>query len=113
MVIRREGSIVRLDTDGLPLGVLPYSKYEQVALQPFPGDAVIAYTDGVIEALNPLGEEWGEERVRKAAVESKAQHADELVDAIFTSLDEFSRGRQTDDATVVVLLVHPQPYSTM
>ncbi len=48
----------------------------------------------------------GRGRIRKAAVESKAQQANELVDAIFSSLDEFSRGRQSDDATVVVLLAH-------
>jgi hypothetical protein len=44
--------------------------------------------------------------IRKAAVESKARRADELVGAIFASLDEYSRGRQTDDATVVVLSAH-------
>ncbi|HYK89408.1 MAG TPA: PP2C family protein-serine/threonine phosphatase [Acidobacteriota bacterium] len=106
MVIRRDGSIVRLDATGLPLGVLPHSEYEEGALQLLPGDAVIAYTDGVIEAVNQLGEEWGAEGIRNAAVESKAQDADELVDTIFTALDEFSRGRQNDDATAVVLLAH-------
>ncbi len=106
MVIRQDGSIIRLDTAGLPLGVFPYSTYDLCALQLLPGDAVIGYTDGVIEALNPLGEEWGEERVMNAAIESKAKEAHELVGAIFTSLDEFSLGRQTDDATVLVLLLH-------
>jgi serine phosphatase RsbU (regulator of sigma subunit) len=67
---------------------------------------MIAYTDGVIEAVNPSGEEWGVEGIRKAAAESKAERADELVNAIFASLDEFSLGQQTDDATVVVMLAH-------
>ncbi len=106
MVIRRDGSIVWLDTAGLPLGVFPDSAYEEGTLQLLPGDAVIAYTDGVVETVNPLGEEWGADRVRKAAVNSNAQDAEDLIDAIFTSLDEFSQGRQTDDATAVVLLAH-------
>lgn len=67
---------------------------------------MIAYTDGVIEAVNQSGEEWGIEGIRKAAVEGKAKDANELVDAIFASLDEFSRGRQADDATIIAARVH-------
>lgn len=105
-VVRRDGSFARLDAGGLPLGIFTDSTYEEGTIHLSPGDTVIAYTDGVIEAVNPSGEEWGVEGIRKAAVERKAQRADELVDAIFTSLDEFSRGRQTDDATIAVLLAH-------
>lgn len=106
LVVRRDGSVVWLDTAGLPLGLFPDSEYEEGTLQLHPGDTVIAYTDGVIEAVNQSGEEWGVAGIRKAAVESKAKDANELVDAIFTSLDEFSRGRQTDDATIIVARVH-------
>jgi len=60
----------------------------------------------VVEAVNPAGEEWGVEGLRRAAAESDSQSADEIVQAIFTSMDEFSRGRQTDDATVLALRVH-------
>jgi phosphoserine phosphatase RsbU/P len=73
------------------------STYEEGTLPLHPGDTLIARTDGVIEAVNPSGEEWG-------VLESNARNADELVDAIFTSLDEFSQGGQNDDATVRVLL---------
>lgn len=106
LVIRRDGSVAWLDSASLPLGIFRESTYEESTVQLQPGDTVIAYTDGVIEAVNPSGKEWGVEGIRKAAVESKAQHADELVDAIFTSLDEFSQGRQTDDATIIVARVH-------
>ena len=106
LVIRRDGSVAGLETGGLPLGLFANSTYEEGRLHLHPGDAVIAYTDGAFEATDPSGEEWGVEGIRKAAVESKAQHADQFRDAIFAALDEFSRGRQSDDATVVVLLVH-------
>jgi len=106
LVIRRDGSIDWLDTGGLPLGLFTNSTFEEGSIQLHPGDRVIAYTDGVIEAVNGSGEEWGVNGIRRAAVESKATSADELVEAIFTSFDEFSGGRQTDDATVVVLLAH-------
>jgi phosphoserine phosphatase RsbU/P len=106
LVIQRDGSVVSLDNAGLPLGLLPDSAYEEGTHPLHPGDTLIAYTDGVIEAVNPSGEEWGVEGIRKAAVESMAKDAKELVDAIFTSLDEFSRGCQTDDATILVARAH-------
>ncbi len=105
MVLRRDGSIIWLEAGGVPLGIFPNSTYEQGTVQLNPGDLIVAYTDGVIEALNPVGEEWGLERLQEAATESDAQCADQIVHAIFTSMDEFSRGRQTDDATVVVVQV--------
>jgi phosphoserine phosphatase RsbU/P len=106
MVIRRDGSIAWLDTAGLPLGLFMTSRYEEGTVRLRRGDRVIAYTDGVVEATNSSGDEWGVEEIRKAAAESKAQDAEELVDAIFRSLDEFTGGHQNDDATVAVFVAH-------
>jgi sigma-B regulation protein RsbU (phosphoserine phosphatase) len=106
MVIRRDGSIDWLETGGAPVGLFADSTYEEGAVQLHPGDILLAYTDGVSEAVNPAGEEWGVDGLRKAAVESDAQSAEDMVHAVFTSMDEFSRGRQADDATVAVLRVH-------
>lgn len=106
MVIRRDGSVAWLDAAGLPLGLFTDSRYEEGAMHLQPGDTVIAYTDGVIEAVNADGQEWGVEGIRKAAVESEVRQPDELVEVIFRALDAFSGGRQSDDATVVVLRAH-------
>jgi sigma-B regulation protein RsbU (phosphoserine phosphatase) len=106
MVLRRDGSVGWLKTGGAPVGMFPDWIYEEGAVQLHPGDKVLACTDGVIEALNPDGEEWGVEGFLKAAAESDAHCAENVVDAIFTSMDEFSRGCQKDDATVVALQVH-------
>ena len=105
MVIRRDGSIIWLETGGPPVGMFPDFTYEQSAVQLNPGDVVLAYTDGVIEAVSPDGEEWGVEGLRRTPAESKSQCADDMVHEILASMDEFSRGRQTDDATVLVLRV--------
>ena len=105
IVMRRDGSIERLETGGAPVGMFPQWTYEQGTVQLNPGDVVLAYTDGVVEALNSAGEEWGVEGFRNAAAESHARTADGIVHAIFQSMDRFSRGRQTDDATVMVLRV--------
>ncbi len=105
IVIRRDGSILWLESGGAPVGMFPDSKYEEGAVQLRPGDLVLAYTDGVIESANAAGEEWQVEGLLSAVTGSGARCADDIVDAIFTSMDEFSCGCQTDDATVVVLRV--------
>ncbi len=103
MVIRRDGSILSLEAGGAPLGIFADSSYEQGTVELNPGDLILAYTDGVIEATNAAESEWGVEGLRKAATRSSALCADGIVDAIFASMDEFSLGRQIDDATVVVV----------
>jgi len=106
MVIRRDRSVVRLESGGPPVGMFPNWTYEEGTVQLNPGELVLAYTDGVTEAVNPAGEEWGEEGLLRAGAEHDAENADEMVEGIFRSMDEFSPGRQTDDATVIVLRVH-------
>ena len=103
VLMRRDGSIERLETGGAPVGMFPHWSYELDAVELNPGDLLLAYTDGVIEALSPAGDEWGVEGIRRAAVESYARTADGIVHAIFQSMDKFTRGRQSDDATVLVL----------
>jgi sigma-B regulation protein RsbU (phosphoserine phosphatase) len=105
MVLRPDGSIVWLESGGAPVGMFPDWSYERGAVQLSPGDLLIASTDGVTEVVNPSGEEWGVDGLREAAEGSYAKTADEIVQAIFSSMDDFSRGRQTDDATVLVLRV--------
>jgi phosphoserine phosphatase RsbU/P len=106
MLLRVDGSVDWLETGGAPVGIFPDWSYEEGAVQLDPGDLLVAYTDGITEAMNPAGDQWGVEGLRRAASESAAQSTDEVVQAIFTSMDEFSRGRQHDDATVVVMRVH-------
>jgi phosphoserine phosphatase RsbU/P len=108
VVFRRNGSIHWLETGGAPVGMFPHSNYEESVVQLDPGDLVIAYTDGVIEAVNPSGDEWGVQGLLQATAAWAprcAAGAEDLVRFIFNSMDEFSRGCQTDDATLAVLRV--------
>jgi len=108
IVLRRNGSIDTLETGGAPVGMFPDSSYEEGAVQLDPGDVVITYTDGVTEAANQSGEEWGVQRLLKATAAWAllgTVNAEHLVRSIFNSMDDFSRGCQTDDATLAVLRV--------
>jgi len=105
LVIRRDGLILWLETGGVPVGMFPDYVYAEGAVQLQPGDVVVAYTDGVIEALNSSGEEWGVEGLRKSVVRNQTQSAEELVSAIFEAMEEYADNCQIDDATVAVLRV--------
>ena len=105
IVLRRNGSLDWLETGGAPVGMFADLRYEEGVVELHPGDLVLSYTDGVIEAENPLGEVWGVEGLQKAAAGNRDRSAEGLVDAIFKSMDEFSCGCQTDDATVSVVRV--------
>jgi phosphoserine phosphatase RsbU/P len=108
IVLRRDGSIEPLETGGTPVGMFPDSSYEEGVAQLDPGDVVITYTDGVIEAENQSGEEWGVQGLLNAAA-ARARQGDEnveqLVRSIFKSMDDFTQGCQVDDATLAVLRV--------
>jgi sigma-B regulation protein RsbU (phosphoserine phosphatase) len=108
IVFRRNGSIDTLETGGAPVGMFPDSSYDEGAVQLDSGDVVITYTDGVIEAANQSGEEWGVQRLLKSTAawaRLGTENAEQLVRSIFNSMDGFSRGCQTDDATLAVLRV--------
>jgi sigma-B regulation protein RsbU (phosphoserine phosphatase) len=108
VVLRHDGSVHWLEPSGAPVGMFPDSNYRESVLQLNPGDLVIAYTDGVIEATNPEREEWGVQGLLKATATWEPQpskDAEDLVQFIFNSMDCFSRGCQTDDATLAVLRV--------
>lgn len=104
MVLHRDGSIDWLEAGGAPAGMFADWPYEVGSVELHAGDIVLAYTDGIVEALNPSGEEWGVEGLRQAAARHCAT-ADELIGAIFAHMDAFTHGRQNDDATVAVLRV--------
>lgn len=107
VVLRRDGSMHCLETGGAPVGLFPDSEYEEGSIKLESGDLVFAFTDGLIEALNPYGEEWGVHGLLKAASGGVqcSQDAGQLVDLIFNSMDDFSKQHQTDDATLAVVHV--------
>ena len=103
VVLHRDGSLDWLEPSGAPVGLFPDAMWHEEVIHLDPGDLVLAYTDGVIEASSPSGQEWGIDGLLQAAEARRMEPADELVRSILDSMDAFSGGVQTDDATVAVL----------
>lgn len=106
IVIRRNGSHERLGAGGTVLGVFPQQSFAVGQAQLAPGDRVILFTDGVTEAYDDAGEEFGEERLLQLVQEHRAAAPAELQQKILSAAGSFSRGHWHDDATLLVLAVH-------
>lgn len=106
LLTRRNGSgveISRLHVGGPVLGVLPEARYEQAKLQVSPGDVLVMYSDGLVEATNSRGDEYGEARLRELLGTLNGKGADDIRRAILASLAAFSSTTELrDDLTILV-----------
>jgi phosphoserine phosphatase RsbU/P len=111
MLLRGNGgalTVQRLDQGGPVIGMLYPVPYVAATVPLEPGDLLVAYTDGISEAMNGADEEWGEERLQAVAAGSRELDADALVTRIFAAADAFVAGaKQHDDMTLVVARVQP------
>ena len=105
IVLHRDGSHERLEAGGGVLGVFPHQDFAAGAAQLAPGDRMILFTDGVTEASDRTGEEYGEERLLRLLQDNRTVAAQSLQEKILASAGEFSGGRWHDDATLLVLAV--------
>jgi len=92
---------------GTLIGLFPRSEYirGQVRLQP--GDVLVCFTDGVLEAspADDSENEFGVERLAEVVAETRHRTASEIVEAVLTEVARFSGGHQSDDRVLVVMKV--------
>jgi sigma-B regulation protein RsbU (phosphoserine phosphatase) len=98
------GTVQELELSGLPLGVDADSDYREARALLGPGDSVVLYTDGVIEAENAAGQIFGYERLEALIAANHCQKPRGLVSLLLHELRAWAGGAlQSDDVTVVVL----------
>jgi sigma-B regulation protein RsbU (phosphoserine phosphatase) len=99
-------TIEQLSTGGTIIGMFPQMKYEEAAVDLSPGDVLIAFTDGVPEALNPADEEFGEDRLKEALVRLSSLPVGEMSSRLLQELKQWiSDAAQYDDLTFVLMKV--------
>jgi len=98
------GEIEQMRSHGLPIGILPTTRYATQA-RPFPaGSTVVLYSDGITEAENTAGEEFENDRLEAVLRETRGQTPDVIRDRITAAVDAFvGDAPQKDDQTLVVL----------
>jgi sigma-B regulation protein RsbU (phosphoserine phosphatase) len=99
-----DDTLVRLEPGGTVVGLLEDAVYVQGSVRLRPGDILVAYTDGISEAMNVDDEEWGEERLLEAIQTGRGDSAQELLEHLFEAATLFAGAApQHDDMTLVVL----------
>ena len=110
-ILRRvTGQIERLETGGPPFGVPLFAEHEpaypSARVQLNRGDLLVIFTDGVIEAVNDRGEEFGEARLIPCIQSAPNESASETLKRVMTEVNTFvGYARQHDDITCFVLRV--------
>jgi sigma-B regulation protein RsbU (phosphoserine phosphatase) len=101
---RSNGAIERLDVGGLPLGIQPEAKYESASITLAPGDWLIIFTDGLVEAENARQEEYGETRLFSALEAGVSATPKGFLDQLMANLDLFVGATpQHDDVTCLLV----------
>jgi sigma-B regulation protein RsbU (phosphoserine phosphatase) len=101
-------SVSTIQTEGFPLGLFPDAQYDELTLATKPGDVLIFFSDGIVDAENAEGEMFGTERLTDVLRDhpSACHSAQATVDAILAAVAAFQAGTaHFDDETLVVLRV--------
>jgi serine phosphatase RsbU (regulator of sigma subunit) len=106
ILLRRDGQVERLESGGLPLGIDVQAAYDVAALELAPGDLLLIFTDGLIEAVNERGDEYGEPRLLAITPSLRQYRSKDGLAALMSELGRFTgMAHQHDDITCVLLKV--------
>jgi serine phosphatase RsbU (regulator of sigma subunit) len=106
-LLRLAAGIEELATGGTVIGMFPQAVYEEAKVDLQPGDVLVAFTDGVTEALSPGEEEFGEERLKELLRRVAHLPVEEMSAKISRALREWiDNAAQYDDLTFIVMKVN-------
>jgi phosphoserine phosphatase RsbU/P len=110
----RAGEVETIHAEGFPLGMFPEAKYEEFSLSTRPGDAIVFFSDGIVDAQDATGDMFGNERLVDVVRQNQHLSASKIADAILSEVGKFQNSTERfDDETVVVLRVLDVPESTI
>jgi phosphoserine phosphatase RsbU/P len=102
LLLRRDNTLESLDSTATLLGLFHEWDCPTRQSEVFPGDLLVLYTDGVTEAYNDAGEEFGERRLIEALRQNRELSCEGLLTAILDEVRRFCTREQHDDATLIV-----------
>jgi sigma-B regulation protein RsbU (phosphoserine phosphatase) len=101
MLLLRAEEIIPIEENGLMLAAFSFATYETAIHAIQPGDRLLLYTDGLLEATNKSGEEFGSERLSTLLKETGHQNVEQAADHIVSSLQLWAKS-QNDDLTLLI-----------
>lgn len=104
LIVHAGGTMEQLASGGLPLGIMADAEFREGRTQLHPGDVLVIYSDGVSEAVNPTGEEFGPTRLYEVVARNLDASASGIRDRIESALTKFCQGTPAaDDITLVIV----------
>ena len=95
MVFRKSDGpsrVARLDVGGTVVGLLPRASYQEASFILHSGDLLVAFTDGISEAMSPEDQEWGEKHMKEAVKQCDGLTAARTAEEIMRAADAFAAG---------------------
>ena len=105
IVLHRDGTHERLDVGGGVLGIFKQQSFESGSIELAPGDRILLFTDGVTEAHDGEGTEFGDSRLINVLQDCREADSQAVQEKIFSTVGQFCGGNWEDDATLIVLSV--------
>ena len=104
LIVHIGGTMEQLASGGLPLGIMTNADFREGRTKLYPGDVLVIYSDGVSEATNPSGEEFGPTRLYEVVARNMEASAGGIRDRIESALTKFCQGTPAaDDITLVIV----------
>jgi len=105
-ILVRAGHARPIRVEGVPLGLLEHTDYQETAVTLETGDLLAFFSDGVSEAADPQHEEFGPRRLEKILREHAARPVEEILEILFAEISRFEQGRpRHDDQTLLLMRV--------
>ena len=108
LLLRRDGTLELLGTCGFPLGMMSEGEYSLGEARLEPGDLLVVYSDGITDAFDPDGEDYGVERLVELCRKHGEAPLEDLAAALVRDLERFARSEPfADDRTLVMVRRRP------
>ena len=104
VVIRADGRREWLETGGMIVGLLPEARYECGSVALGPGDLLVACTDGITEAMDASGDEYGRARLADSVTKCREQSPQEILRRVWNEVETHSRGGIHEDDRILLVL---------
>ena len=105
LLVHSDGECVRLEAGGSVLGAFPDTCYTQDEIELSHGDRLVLFTDGLTEAVNESGEQFGEQEVIRVVRDYRYESAESLKEILFSVVEEFCGNTFRDDAALMVVAI--------
>jgi sigma-B regulation protein RsbU (phosphoserine phosphatase) len=104
LLLDEDGRVRFIERGGLPLGMFRDTRYYEYYLPIEAGQVLVLYTDGIVEATNAAGEEYGRDRLAEKVLAGRALSAKALIKFIHADMMDWTEGRGAgDDVTFLIV----------